>query len=426
MAAVALLGGCVGYRPAPLPTSPDMKLGQTTFRGRADSGIPRPLHLENAMTLAVTHDPELKAERLKAGVAGAQAFAAGLIPDPTLGADFSHSSKLNGYTLGLNEDLLALLSLRTSRAVARARLRQVDLSVAWTEMQTAERAGDDFIRALAAERRIRSCESLSAAQTALLKVEQAEWRRREATSSEVAAMTQALDATQAELGQARVELENSRGDLARHLGLRSDARLELSPEEPVSDLGDAEFEAALTRLAERRLDLRALRAGYESQEARLRKAVLAQFPAIDIGIHRGRSAEEGINTVGVGVNLVLPLYSRNRGAIAIERATRAELRQAYQARLDRAVDDSRTLRQVERELETQLAALKPRLAFERETVRAVRRQLKRGEASWTDVVRAASALHADEVNEIGLRQSLQQARLALHFALGLPLAPDTP
>ena len=403
-----------------------MKLGQTTIHRRADGGIPRPLHLEDAMTLAVTHDPGLKAERLKAGVAGAQAFAAGLIPDPTLGADFSHSSKLNGYTLGLNEDLLALLSLRSSRAVARARLRQVDLSVAWAEMQTAERAGYDFIRALAAERRIRNCESLSAAQAALLKMQQAEWRRREATSSEVAAATQALDATQAELGRARVELETSRGDLAHHLGLRSDARLELGAEEPEPGLGDAEFEAALTKLPERRLDLRALRAGYESQEARLRKAVLAQFPAIDIGIHRGRSAEEGINTVGVGVNLVLPLFSRNRGAIAIERATRAELRQAYQARLDRAVDDARMLRQTERELDVQLAALKPRVAFERKTVEAVRGELERGAASWADVVRAASALQVDEAGEIGLRQSLQQARLALRFALGLPLASVTP
>ncbi|OIR01527.1 outer membrane efflux protein [mine drainage metagenome] len=426
VAAIALLGGCVRYRPEPLPRASDLTSGPMAAGGEGAASVSNPLRLEDAMRRAVANDPDLKAARLKAGVASAQAFAAGLIPDPTLGADLSRSSKLDGYTLGLNEDLLALLTLRPAKAAARAHLRQVDLSIAWSEMQTAERAGDEFIRAVAAERRIRSCDALIAAQGALLRADHAEWRRGNATSEELSAATRALNATESERGRALLAVETSRGTLCRLLGLAADSQLELSVKVAVPGLDHDDFARALSTLADRRLDLRALRAGYESQEARLRQAVLAQFPAVNIGIHRGRSAEEGVNTVGVGVDLVLPLFSRNHGTIAVERATRSALRQEYQARLDRAVDDARMLRQADGELEAQLAALTPRLAFERETVRAVRGQLERGDASWGDLVRAASALQADEADEIDLSQSLQQARLALRFALGLPLVPVTP
>jgi outer membrane protein TolC len=81
-----------------------------------------------------------------------------------------------------------------------------------------------------------------------------------------------------------------------------------------------------------RPDLLALRAGYESQQARLRQAIWAQFPIINLSWERLR---DNSNVWSSGFSLVmnLPFFSGGRGDIAVQRATREQLREEYQARL---------------------------------------------------------------------------------------------
>jgi len=73
-------------------------------------------------------------------------------------------------------------------------------------------------------------------------------------------------------------------------------------------------------LAQRRPDLLALQAGYRSQEARVRAAILGQFASITLGITRARDTGS-VSTNGFTIGLTLPLFSGNRGEIKIERAT---------------------------------------------------------------------------------------------------------
>src|SRR5439155_4816106 len=87
-----------------------------------------------------------------------------------------------------------------------------------------------------------------------------------------------------------------------------------------------------------RLDLIALRMGYESQEAKLRGAVLSQFPKIGIGINSARDTTNVI-TAGLGVTLDVPLFDRAQGKIAIEKATRQQLFDEYVARSFEARSD---------------------------------------------------------------------------------------
>ncbi len=89
---------------------------------------------------------------------------------------------------------------------------------------------------------------------------------------------------------------------------------------------------ATADLEHRRPDLLALRAGYESQEARVRAAVQAQFPRIEIGLTGARDTD-GVRTAGFGVVLGLPVFDRQQGEIARQRATRRQLGEEYAARL---------------------------------------------------------------------------------------------
>jgi len=70
------------------------------------------------------------------------------------------------------------------------------------------------------------------------------------------------------------------------LGLSPDVELRLGSDDGPMVPSDSDMRAAIAEIADRRPDLRALKAGYESQEAKLRQAVLAQFPSLTVGVTR--------------------------------------------------------------------------------------------------------------------------------------------
>lgn len=112
------------------------------------------------------------------------------------------------------------------------------------------------------------------------------------------------------------------------------------------------FAQAMKQLPGRRPDLLAMQAGYRSQEAGVHAAILAQFPSISVGITRARDTGN-VHTTGFGVTLNLPFLNGNRGQIAIARATRAQLWQGYQARLDGAYSQLDLLRTQQRLMQAQ-------------------------------------------------------------------------
>jgi len=116
------------------------------------------------------------------------------------------------------------------------------------------------------------------------------------------------------------------------LGLDPQVTVAISSLSPATHLDPATMNARLDQLPRVRPDLLALKAGYESQEARVRAAILAQFPSLGIGVNRA-SDTDNVDTIGLSVSLTLPLFSGNRGNIAIERATREQLQEEYRARL---------------------------------------------------------------------------------------------
>src|SRR5207244_1895661 len=88
----------------------------------------------------------------------------------------------------------------------------------------------------------------------------------------------------------------------------------------------------------RRLDLLALKSGYESQDATLRAAILAQFPKINLGFSTARDTTD-VRTVGFGVTIDIPVFDRNQGVIATETATRQKLLDEYIGRVFAARSD---------------------------------------------------------------------------------------
>ena len=372
--------------------------------------------------LAVANNPDLDARRHRRGEAGAQVYAAGLWPDPALSLDLAHpttgGARTNGLDSGISYALQRLVTRGTDIAAARARARQVDLELLWQEWQVIQRSRLLRVRVLTTRRRL---QLLTAARNRYHRYY--DQSRRLLAQGALTLKTAAAVATGWFDLEARVRAERRRLVRQRHalralLGLAPDAALPLAPlakTPPPVEIPPATW----NQLPRRRPDLRALQAGYQGQELRLHSAILARFPAIELGLTHGRDTD-AVYTSGLGLRLDLPLFSGNRGPIARARATRARLRAEYQARLTRTRNDIALLQARDRLLRQQRAVLRRRLPQLEALVEDARQARARGNLPALDLLNLETSLLDRRLEQVDLDQSLRRIHIALDTLLAWP------
>ena len=344
---VVLATGCAHYVPLSLEENPAVLATPITavLETRANAverpwlkptliDLSAPLTPEGVAVLAVVNNPDLIALRARANVADAQAFAAGLLPDPTF--SISAEKVLSGPDTFLNIagaiglDLNSLRKRAVTREQARDQAKQVRLDLAWAEWQTAGQARIQAVRIDGLTRIAElTGETNTAAQAQLARAARATSRGDVPASDAEAARVAAFDASD-RLRTAEKDLLTAKQGLARLLGLPPETRLALAPVSLPDAPAPTEHLFAIAR--DSRTDLAALRAGYGAVEAAVHKAVLDQFPTLDLSVTGNRDSASNF-LLGPSIGFTLPLWNRNRGGIAIERATREALKVEYEARL---------------------------------------------------------------------------------------------
>lgn len=345
--AVGLLAGCATFHALPLgsgagPQDIDALAVAASSMPVAQLRMHRfdpsdGLDVTEVAMLAVANNPDLRVRRDDERIAQAQAFAAGLLPDPQLSYERDHPTSsqadlTSAFNLGLTWDLGNLLTRSARVASAQGSVREVHLDLLWSEWQTVAKARtlfDDIHTLHAVEKRLRE------EQAALAPLQQYIRRALAAGDLTYDAASAGLNATSdvdTKLAETQRQLDQSEHDLHTLLGLDGHIALNLVGPPYAVAVGGSATRTALAEMARRRPDLRALQAGYQSQQQKVRAAILAQFPAITVGFVRARDTGN-VYTSGFSVALSLPLFDGNRGNIAIERATREKLHDAYSARL---------------------------------------------------------------------------------------------
>ncbi len=382
-------------------------------------------------TLAVVNNPELRAARGVVGVARAQAFAAGLLPDPQLGAslDFPTNSlpgsTFTGYSFGLNYDLNALLTRNLARRAGWAEAQKADLDLLWQEWQVANRARLLFARNLEQDRLmtvLRRYRKLLASRYDRIRQALNEGNT---TLGAADADLAALQDVERQLNDLERERSKNRHELNQLLGLSPQVRLRLVGSVELPPLDEEGVKALLPSLVRRRPDLLALQAGYRSQDLRYRKAILEQFPALNVGLTRS-SDTSNVHTLGVGITLSLPLFNRNQGKIAVEKATRKQLYDEFETRLVTARATISELLADQRLLEAQVARIKKVLPILEEAAKKAREAFETGDVDEMTYVTLQSSLVNKRIGAIKLEQSVLEQRIGLQTLLGseLPLRQE--
>ena len=429
-----ILSGCVSYRPAELPSHPRPDPSSTELATEAvrlgharldplQIDLAGPLSPPQLGVVAVLLNPDLRSQRARVGVAEAQAFDAGLFPDPQFSASLDRPQSAPmlvdalAASLGLDTSAFYLRPqrLRNARAVE----RQTRLDLAWLEWQTGNQAALLAARIQGLESNLlltREAEALSASilNRSLVALARGDLSATDVEPRRIAEADAAdrLRVAERDLAAARLELNALLGlSPATPVQLtRLDAPSPCLP--PVATLVDG----ALAQ----RLDLQALRAGYEAQEATLQVAVLLQYPRLNLSLNAARDTG-AVRTNGVAIGFDLPLWNRNRGQIEVQTATREQLRSEYEARLFATRADIATLTSALDIGRRQRADLANQLVPLRASVAAFESAAARGDISRITAETARLSLLDKSIALAALDQAMAEQTRALQTAVGTPL-----
>jgi outer membrane protein TolC len=427
------LAGCARYRAQSLGTSstlperiPDLSIDPrlmplpelAAHRFDPTDG----LDMTEVAMLAVVNNPQLKVARAAAGVAHAQAFAAGLLPDPRLNAVFDRPDRGQAattiaYILGLTFDVIGTLTRAPRYAAARQDARKTDLNLLWLEWQVVAQARLLFVRLTQQQQLMEVLQQTHALFADRNRLTQTALARGLLTLDAVSPHLVALNDVSRQINDLERLTSQSRHDLSDLLGLGPEVVVPLVGPVALADIDEAAIVKLLPDLPRRRPDLIALQAGYAAEDLRYRTAILAQFPVFDVGFHRARDATD-VNTAGLGVTLFLPLFNGNHGAIAVEQATRQQLYVDYEQRLnaansgiDRILAEQRINRRQLRDIDAALVELSRAAelsdaAFRARAINAL---------AFTSL---QASLLAKRIERINLTEMILEQRVALQTLIG--------
>jgi outer membrane protein TolC len=437
-----LLAGCTWYHREPLAPQDTATSARSLERIEIDpSTMPLPelaahrfdpsdgLDIDEVAVLAVANNPDLKLARDDLGIARAQAYSAGLLPDPQLSVSSDYpgmAGATRAFNYGLSIDVMAIVLRSANRQSADATVIKTDLGLLWQEWQIVAQARQLFIKARFQQDTLPLLrQQRDLARTRYERMAEAHRDGNLTDDTLTAALTAYSDARK-QFTDAERAAEQTHHDLNALLGLAPEVQLQLAgsdnADSQLAPLTDATLDAALLELARRRPDLIALQAGYEAQEQKYRAAILSQFPSLSVGFVRARDTSN-IYTSGFQINLSLPIFNRNQGNVAIEKATRQRLRDEYQTRLNQAYADVAHLRAdnaiLTRQLQQTEAALPAvDLAAQHAAAAFAEHNLTLG--AYTD---AQSASLSKRIDVATLRESLAEQRVGLQALLGSAI-PD--
>src|SRR5207302_700465 len=379
---------------------------------------------DDAATIALYSNPALRAIRDRRGLAAAQLIQAGILPNPIVSyaRDYVTGGNTAGTTTGYNFtaawEFTALIPFLPKQIAARRNFRSVELDVAWQEWQVAVNARAAVYRVLSLDAQVARAreanEGLQQSTDAVRKAAEAH----EKTVLDLAAVESASQDSRATMLALEQEFEKQHLGLNKILGVEPETKVALRKGLSLpTRLAAPDERDLLDGVESRRLDLLGLRQGYESQDATVRAAILAQFPKMSVGFSKA-SDTTNVHTTGFTVAVDVPFFDRNQGAIATERATRQRLLDEYNQRVFEARADIAMAIADIRSLDRQVAAAQEALPVLERLVDSAQKAREQGNADVLSYYIARNSLLQKRIQLIKLQEQLLEAHTALEIASG--------
>jgi cobalt-zinc-cadmium efflux system outer membrane protein len=382
------------------------------------------LSSDEAAILAVIANPTLRAIRDQRGIATAQLLQAGILPNPQFSSSLdlptggNTQDTVNAFGLGLGWDITSLIAHGAKQDIARSHAQSVDLDIAWKEWQVAQSARLNIYRLIFTEKELILARNIVKQRKENLTAVQRGFSIGAVTGLELDAAKKAYQQALDRVLVLESEQEHERHALNQVLGippesklvLQRDIRLLLWKNLPTP-------QKIMDGLEDRRLDLLALKKGYESHEAQVRAAILSQFPKINIGLNYARDVSNVITT-GFAAAIELPFFDRNQGQIAETRASRKQLFDEYIARVFEAHSKIATILGDMRSLKKQIEGTEQSFQISTQLLETYKKALEEGNADILVYNTARDETDNLQLKILQLKRDLSDMGIALEIAAG--------
>ncbi len=386
---------------------------------------------DSAAVLAVLLNPSLRTIRDQKDLLSAQLLDAGLLPNPeliyTLGVPTAGptAGRVTAYGLGVSWDVTSLISQAAKNGAAGAQNEALALDVGWQEWQVAQAAKTAVYQLVSLQNRIPLAEEASRGLSRTV----AQIQKAVADGSMTSAALNAARTESRRADENLLDLEQQadrlRLQLKQLLGVPPDSPISLSPDIDLPDPVEPPAGPTLLEgLEQRRLDLLALRRGYDSQEESVRVAILDQFPKINLGPTISRDTDS-IQTTGFALGIELPFFNRKQGKIALERATRQKLFDEYMNRVFAARSDIELILSGIHFTNAQISVARAAETDLKELLESYRPALADGRIDALTYSTAENDLAAARMKVFALKGQLAQAVVALELAAGFYEIPGS-
>jgi outer membrane protein TolC len=379
---------------------------------------------DEAATIALYSNPAVRAIRDRRRLAVAQVIQAGILPNPVVSYERDPVTGGNtrdtttGYNLTAAWEFSALVPFLPKQTAARKNVRAVDLDVAWQEWQIAMNARMAVYRVLGLDAQVAQAREATAGLQQSTDAMRKAVEAHEKTVLDLAAAESASQDSRATMLALQQEFEKQRLGLNRILGVEPETNIPFReglslPTRLVTPNADVLSHG----LESRRLDLLGLHQGLESQDATVRAAILAQFPKMSAAFVKA-SDTTNVHTTGFNVSIDVPIFDRNQGVIATERATRQRLLDEYHQRVFEARSDVATAIADIRSLDRQIAAAEEAVPLLEKLVSSAQTAVEQRNADVLSYYTARSNLLQKRIQLIKLQEQLLEAHTALEIASG--------
>jgi cobalt-zinc-cadmium efflux system outer membrane protein len=319
-----LVGQRTGHRTRWDKGPPDEAQIAQWVRGLAAAGLTR----SRAVEIALVNSPELSATYEELGISQADMVQAGLLRNPTLGADLGFaisSGATSEIRLSLVQDFLDLFVLPLRKEIARDQFEADTLRVAHAALETAAEVEKSFVAAQARSELVAFRRTIVEGAAAASELAQRQFEAGNVSELERAGARAAYVQGRLELRREETDLLEARERINRLLGLWGDTTswrfAERLPELPASEPELDHLESFAMR---RRLDVTVAR----RRAALFAKAVdLARstrlLGRLEIGVDAHQDPE-GSRVLGPNLVIELPIFDQRQAAIARLEAQRRQ------------------------------------------------------------------------------------------------------
>lgn len=386
------------------------------------------LRLRDALAAALLGNPQLAARSHEVRAREAAVLQAGRLPNPTLSTeveDLFGSGELSGASASQTTIQLGQLVELGGKRAARVRLATAQRRLAGFDYETERvvvftQTTDAFVEVLAAQERLRLADQALAVARSVYDVAARRVDAGLASPAEEIRAGVAVDAADVEREHADHELENARTALAGSWG-GVEARFERA-EGDLADLPAPPALARLERSARESPQLARWAAELESRDAELARERSQRIPDVTFAAGPRYKAGPDETALVFGVSLPLPVWDRNRDAIAEARHRRARAareRMAAEVRVTAAVRTALTSLRASTE-EARMLEERVLPGIER-ALTVLQRGYERGRHSQLEVLEIARARLAAREQRLRALVEAHHAALRLERLTGVPL-----